>query len=269
MKKEIKIALIIAVGFITLLWFEKPLRELLIKCMVDELLAKFIAGIIVRLLLLCFVIYLIFKLNLNKFTGLDSKMQMKNLHAALIALAIIVIGILSNWKIYSSIDLTKLILFITSVITIGFFEEFVFRGMVLPLFIKSLHEKKQVLYLSVILSSFLFGSIHFINLLSQSGNLGGITSQVFFSFSIGVFFGGLMLRTENIIVPSIIHGLVNFAFGAGELKSETIVRISEGVSKGAHWNSIIPTTIFFLFILIGGLFMIRKSDTEVILSRLK
>ncbi|NOU19652.1 MAG: CPBP family intramembrane metalloprotease [Bacteroidales bacterium] len=187
MKKEIKIALIIVFGFMFLLWLEKPLREYLMKCIGDELFAKFIAGIAVRLTILCITIYLIFKLNLNKFTGLDSKMRMKNLHSIIIALAFIVIGILNNWGIYSSIELTKLILFTTSVIIIGFLEEFVFRGTILPLFIKSLKGKKQILYLSVSLSAFLFGCIHFINLLNQPENVGGVTSQVFFSFSIGVF----------------------------------------------------------------------------------
>ncbi|NOU19651.1 MAG: hypothetical protein HOO91_19005 [Bacteroidales bacterium] len=78
-----------------------------------------------------------------------------------------------------------------------------------------------------------------------------------------------MLRTENIIIPSIIHGLINFAFGTGELKSETIRRISDSASKGINWNSIIPTTIFFIFILIGGIYMIRKSDTDVMLTKLR
>ena len=124
--------------------------------------------------------------------------------------------------------------------------------------------------MAAFVSSSLFGIVHFVNLFSQPDNFIGITSQVFFALSIGVFFSGLMVRTENILVPVLIHALVNFSFGAGELKETPVEEISNAVEQtGINWNSVIPTTIFFAFIMAGGIFMILSSDKQRIMSTLE
>jgi len=267
MKKDIYLALLVSFGFIALLWFEKPLRTFLIQNEVAELNAKFISGIFIRSVLLLFSVLLIKKLNLLNFTGLVTR-RVFNLQAVFIPLVFISVGIMSNSNTVLSSSNTILALFTLSVILVGLIEEFVFRGIVLPQFIKFFKNKKNVLLISAVISSFIFGTIHFINLFSQPNNLGGITSQVFFALSIGVFFSGLMLRTQNIFIPALIHGLVNFSFGSGELKPNITKSTSIIGEAGIDWSSIIPTSIFFLFIFAGGVFMINKSDKNYFLAQL-
>lgn len=47
MKKEFKIAALIFIGFLAFISIEKPLRELLLSFQIDELVAKYSAGITV------------------------------------------------------------------------------------------------------------------------------------------------------------------------------------------------------------------------------
>jgi membrane protease YdiL (CAAX protease family) len=262
MKKEIKNSLLILVGFLVFLWLEKPLREILINCQINELSAQFISGIFIRSLLIIASLIIITKLNLNKFLGIYPYLKIRNLQAVVIPLGFITIGIISNFGVYLNTNLVVLILFSGSVLAIGFVEELIFRGILLPLFIKSFINNKNSLLLSVILSSLLFSCIHLINLISQPDNLVGILSQVFFALSIGVFFGGLMLRTENILVPAILHALINFAFGSGKLKNETHDILNDDILNKIDWSSLVPTTIFFIFIFLSGIYMIRKVYKE-------
>lgn len=269
MKKDLKIAIVILIGFISFLWFEKPLREYLSQILLEEQIAKQVSSVTVRLILIAIAFGLIKKLGLLDFTGLNNWKIIKNAQATIIAFAFVIMGILGNWVTYSESKFGLLVLFALSTFAVGILEEFAFRGAVFPLFIKSLKETKRPILMGAVLSSLMFGLVHFINLFSQPENLIGITSQVFFATSIGVFFCGLMVRTENILIPCIIHALINFSFGADELRKpiEEVSTIEE--TTGINWSSVIPTTIFFLLIFIGGVYMIVKTDKESILSKLE
>jgi membrane protease YdiL (CAAX protease family) len=269
MKREIKIAILVFFGFLSFLWFEKPLRELLVEILLEKQLAKEISGITIRLMLISIIFFIINKLRLTTFTGLNSWQKVRNLQAILIPMAFIILGIANNWSTYAKTEIHLLLLFIISTFAVGIVEEFAFRGTIFPLLIKSFINAKQPIVISAVMSSLMFGLIHFINIFSQPENIIGITSQVFFATSIGVFFCGLLVRTENLLIPSAFHALVNFSFGAGEL-NQSVKEIS-GIKEAANLNlnSIVPTTIFFSFIFISGIFMILKTDKEVILKKLK
>ena len=234
---------------------------------INDINSDLISGIVIRGFSLLALIYTLTKLSLIKFLGVSQKAT-KNFHSAIFALVIIGIGIKTNWNIYNSLNNYTLLLFLASVILVGFLEEFIFRGTIFPLLVRSFRKKKQGILLSAALSSLLFGLIHYINLFSAPDNLIGISSQAFLAFAMGVYFCGLLLRTNNIIIPAVIHGLINFAFGAKDLTNNinnSPAKINENV---INWGSIIPTVIIFSFIMIGGIYMIKKTDKENILRRL-
>jgi len=268
MKKELKFIAIFFIGFLALLWLAKPLRILLSNFNINELNIELIAGIVMRLMIIIICIKIIAKLNLRKYNGFEKTTNSTNLQALIIPSLFIFMGIMSNWNTYLNTDTLLFILFITSVFIIGFAEELFFRGIILPLFITYFKNRKAVLLLSVLLSSLIFGIIHYVNIFKEPDNFWGITHQVFFALSVGVFFGGLMLRTKNIIIPSLFHGFVNFSFGADSLKQEDIQHVTEKVTEGVNWNSLIPTTLLFVFILLGGIYMIRKVKSADVLNKL-
>jgi uncharacterized protein len=269
MKKEIKLALLIFIGFLAFLWLEKPLKELLLSFQVDALTAKFSSGTVVRVLLIFGAYQIIKRLHFKLFTGLSSPALYSNIQATFIPLVFVLMGIFSNWNTYYQAELPALVLFALSVLAVGFVEEFVFRGTLFPLCIQAFKNTKNPILYAAALSGSAFGMVHFVNLFSQPENLAGITSQVFFALSIGIFFSGLMVRTENILIPAFIHTLINFGFGAGELNPLAEALSSEKEGEGVNWNSVIPTTLFFAFILVGGVFMIMKSNTSQVLQKLE
>lgn len=269
MKKEIKIAIVVLIGFLSFLWLEKPLREYLSMNLFEEQIAKQISSIIIRTILIVVVFILIKRFRQINFTGLNNWKKWNNAQALVVVTAFIMMGLFQNWNIYINTRIPLLILFATSTVAVGIVEELAFRGTIFPLFIKSFKKTKRPIMMSAVLSSLIFGLIHLVNLHSRPENLSGIASQVFFATSIGVFFCGLMIRTENILIPCIVHALINLSFGAGELKQsmDEVSKIEE--TNGIDWNSVIPTTIFFSFILIGGIYMILRTEEELILNKLE
>ena len=227
------------------------------------------SGVAIRIILIIAVVLLIQKFKTEKFIGLTSWRNFKNLQAVLIAMVFIIMGILSNWDTYLNSSNYLLLLFAIYTIVVGILEELFFRGTIFPLIIKSFAKSKQPLLISAIFSSLLFGLIHYVNLFSQPENFIGITSQVFFATSIGVFFCGLLVRTENILIPIAIHALINFSFGAGELSQAIGKTPKFNSSSSTDWNSLIPTSILFAFIFVGGIFMINKSDQKEIIKKLE
>jgi membrane protease YdiL (CAAX protease family) len=267
MKREIKIAILIMIGSLSFLWLEKPLKVYLSDHWFDLSVAKQISAIVVRSILIVTTLMCIIQLRLLHFTGLDHWKNIKNIQATMIALVFIMVGISNNWNTYITAGVDLVLLFAISTLAVGVFEELLFRGLVFPLLIRSFSKSKSAFLWSAILSNLMFGLMHFINIFSQPENVVGILSQVFFATSIGVFFCGLMVRTEHILIPILIHALVNFGFGADEIKG--ITEIKEASTSGVNWNSLIPTTLFFSFIFAGGIFMIQKADQPHLLEKLK
>jgi membrane protease YdiL (CAAX protease family) len=268
MKTEFKFATLIFIGFLSILWLEKPLRELLISSQIEELTAKYSSGLLVRMVLIMTGLVLVKKLYLKSYTGLNSLDKFSNIQAVFIPLLFILGGIFSNWNIYSNAQPYQLILFLGFVLSVGIVEELFFRGMIFPLCINAFKNLKSPILLGAILSGSLFGLVHFVNLFNQPGNVAGIVSQAFFALSIGIFFSGLMVRTENIFIPVLIHAMVNFGFGAGELEAVTKEIPEINKEMGINWNSIIPTTLFFIFIAAGGVYMIYKCNKDNIMQKL-
>lgn len=213
------------------------MNALLLNYDLTELNAKLISGIFMRSLIVAISLWIIKKLGFIKYNELENGIEFTNLSALAIPSIFILFSLMSNSQTFLSTNPLVLLLFLASVLTVGFVEELVFRGTILPLFINYFREKKNVLFWSVFLTSSIFGIIHFINIFKEPENILGITHQVFFAISIGVFFGGLMLKSKNIVIPSLFHGLVNFAFGAGELNPTSSQVVVEKVSEGINWSS--------------------------------
>jgi len=268
MRKEYRYIAIILAGFIGALWFAKPLRAFLGNQTSNEVENHLIAGIVVRFVIVMILLFVLFKWNLKAFNGIGEKASVMNLHALIIPGSILLMGIFSNWDDYTNSKAYLLVIFAISVLLVGLAEEISFRGLILPLFIQTQKEKKYGIHLSVLFTALLFGALHYINLAKEPDNFWGITSQVFFATSIGVFLGGLFLRTGSIIVVSVFHALVNFSFGTSDLKEKVVTKAAEESSKEVNWNTVIPTTILFAFIFISGIYMINRVDKEAIKSKL-
>ncbi|MGM0582906.1 MAG: CPBP family intramembrane glutamic endopeptidase [Bacteroidota bacterium] len=265
-KKEYKLIAIIVTGTLGLMWLSVPIETTLNLYFSDQQKSELIAKVSNRFVIFLILLLAVKRLGFSQFNGTSKITRIKDTPVLTAPILLIGLGVMANWSVYSNSDPDLFILFAISVLLIGLVEEILMRGLVLPLFIKSKIQSEYALYFGVICSSIIFGIIHYINLFHQPENITGITSQVFFAISIGIFFGALMLRTGNIFLVGIFHAFVNFILGNGILEKESSRQVRE---ISLDLPSMITTGIIIIIIIIIGLNMIRKVDEKTIKAELR
>lgn len=91
---------------------------------------------------------------------------------------------------------------------IAFFEEVAFRGVVLMGLIKRKPESRLWVFLSILISSVIFGIIHLINLYNSSPI--AVLMQIGYSALIGAMCSVVIIKTANIWLCVVLHGIFNF-----------------------------------------------------------
>jgi len=237
-----KIIFVIIISLIVIFAYI-PLGLLLEQLSIDWIqnhligLSKMISKIILFVLLL----YTITKFELIRFNGLHNIKRVKDPILVIRIGIVTIVGIALVFGRYLEGDLITVWFFILGNIFIGLAEEFMFRGLLLPLFICLLIQRgeKRVLMKAVLYSSLLFGFIHYINLISVPDNFEGVTFQVLFAIGVGVFLAGVMLRTGNIFFTSLVHALINII-----LNNRAVLDYS---GTGATGNTELSTLLLILF----------------------
>ncbi len=87
-------------------------------------------------------------------------------------------------------------------------EEVVFRGVIQGYLLKNNINKS--FHFIALTTSILFALSHLINL--KEGNLPSVLNQMVYAFFMGMLFSALLLRTNNVWLLGIVHGLMNFIF---------------------------------------------------------
>ena len=83
---------------------------------------------------------------------------------------------------------------------VGLAEEYIFRGVLISLFLKANHNNA---FGAVIGSSILFGLIHITNL--KALPLGYVSAQMIFAAAIGILFGTIYVKTRNLSIVIVLH----------------------------------------------------------------
>gem|GEM_PF-998642 len=170
-----------------------------------------LSKVVQSLLIILISIFFIKSFSLNDFAGIKL-WRIKN--ATLLAIPFIYPMILgySNLSLLNKlqIDFNSILIVLAALIAKGMAEEISFRGLLQSYLLKKFAQQKSVLGI-VILTSIIFALMHIINIRRYS--FVDIINQVIIAFFFGVFFGAFLLRTRNIYIIGIIHGLINFIFG--------------------------------------------------------
>ncbi len=98
---------------------------------------------------------------------------------------------------------------------VGFFEEMAFRGCALMFFLKKRTKTKMGIFVSILLSSAIFGVVHLVNIFTSSP--GAVLRQIGYSALIGALCSVVLLATKNIWFCVLCHAVYNFC---GGLKDE-------------------------------------------------
>lgn len=97
-------------------------------------------------------------------------------------------------------------LFILAILLKGIFEEVIFRGIIQGFLLK---QYPQATYNKICIITALFFSLaHLTNL--QYGDIQNVLHQVIYAFYLGLLFSAIFLKTKNIWLLGIVHGILNF-----------------------------------------------------------
>lgn len=126
-------------------------------------------------------------------------------------------------------------------VSVGLFEETVFRGIVFPLVLAKAKKTRAGTFWSVVISSAIFGGIHLVNLISSAPL--PVLAQVGYSFLIGAMCAAIMLLTRNIFACAFIHALYDFCglmadhLGSGMVWSapSIILTAAVGAAAAVYW----------------------------------
>ena len=254
MKKEYKFIAILFFGVILILFFKKVFEYFLNIIIDDKLLSDEIGNIISRAVLLICLLWVILKYKFNKLDYF--KFNFYNLRVIIIPVTILLVSIVNNIQVYSSVSASLLTTFGISQILTGFVEEFLFRGLVFALLVKALSKNKNGLRSAIIFSSVLFGLMHFINYF-KTPRFDMVISQVVFACCMGYFSCGLLLKTRNIYIIALIHAAFNFAFGFN-IEPETVL----ADPKPASVISILLTLLLYSSLVLAGHILSRQARKE-------
>ena len=134
-------------------------------------------------------------------------------------------------------------------VSAGVFEEGVVRGFILTNFMYRWKNKPHYILKSVVLSSVIFGLIHFVNL-NRAAFLPTLV-QVIYAMFLGAAFGAVFIRTHNLWGGIIAHALIDF--------SNDLPRAQAAASGGQNGASMILEILICAVFLLYGLFLIRPK----------
>ena len=207
-KNLIVISMSVIIGFALIIMSQHFFDKFIYFSLANNLISHYISGSIIRFVILFISIIIMIKLKLYYFAGLTEIIDY-NKSKIILPPAIILIILLFFLPYDNIISKQLLLSFILFQLLVGFAEEFSMRGILLPLITKYFINTEYAVYYGLFISSFAFAILHYLSFLSGSQSFESSTNQVIFAFGIGVYFGSLLLRNNNLIYLSLIHALVN------------------------------------------------------------
>lgn len=196
--------------------------------------------VLVGILLSTIIIIFLKKNNLLEKYGLCSfKGNLKSFLFFIPLLAILTVNLWNGVKMNTSIINT--ILFIISMVCVGFLEEIIFRGF---LFVSM---SQNSIKSAIIVSSITFGIGHIVNLLN-GGDFVPTLLQVFYAIAIGFLFTIMFYKSKSLIPCIIVHAVFN---------SLSIFSV-----ENSSMTFDIITAIFLCVVSIGyALWILKKTKT--------
>ncbi|MDD3241796.1 MAG: CPBP family intramembrane metalloprotease [Bacilli bacterium] len=215
---------------------------------------KYLIGILVRTIGLIITIIIIKKVKIK----LNYNIKINK--SDLIISWLFFIYIFFNIELidFSKVEVLSIFLMIIDALFVGFFEEFLFRGLILNLCIKEFNKSKIII--PILISSLLFGLIHFLNLTTNDITI--VTYQVLYATIIGISFSSLLVRTNyNILWCSLLHGLYDIGSGFTDLIPKN------NIVSTIDFSSILIGILTFVPLLIYSIYLVRKEKELSISNR--
>lgn len=254
----ITLAILAVIALIMLM----PTEAMFNKIFIDDFTLEWVDRIL-KMGLIFFIGFRFIKmLKIQTLAGLSRHLHWRFWYLNLIPAYLIIIALLGlSAQDLSTIAPTNLILLLLGCLMVGFAEEYMFRGLLQPLFLKKYGSRKNGIFISILLTSVFFGVFHLLNLFKNE-NVEQVLIQVVFAMFIGFFFGVLVLKTNKLIPVVITHGLINFFFSLAFLPG--LKTVQDDVVDTLSFAPIILTLPLFII----GLLIYKKLDKKEIIKKL-
>lgn len=223
-----------------------------------------ISRLLKNLVIILLAIFAIKKLKLVELSGLSKHIKLQNKFLILIPLYLVIIGVLSLLGTdLSSISSIDFIILSLAMLSVGFVEEFIFRGILQPIFLKKYSHRKNGILISIFLPAALFGGLHLFSL--DMSNIAASIGQFVYAFFIGAAFGAILLKTNKIVPLAIIHGLIDIVFTINTLLDDGAIA---GELEQQGIGQAIGSMLVVLPLFIVGLFIIRKISLSSVQEKI-
>lgn len=155
------------------------------------------------------------------------------------------------------LPISNIMIYVFSMLVTGFTEELVFRGVIYNTISECFdtYSKKSV-YISMIISSIIFGLMHMSNIFSGVSVAGAIV-QAGCAFGVGLYFCAIYVRCNNIWSVIVLHGLNDIAstLNAGVLGERDIV---------SNVSDYSPLKLIVMVLYIGlSMYVLRDSKFRI------
>ena len=164
----------------------------------------------------------------------------------------------------SQVIMMEAVLLSLAMLSVGFAEEFIFRGIIQAVFLRKFAARKGGILISIFIPALMFGSLHLVNL--DTSNLAASISQAIYAFFIGASFGAILLKTNRLIPLAIMHGIIDIVFTINTLVNDGMMA---GELEQQDVMSAIGSTLLVLPLFIAGLLIIRKISKESVIEKIK
>ncbi len=241
------VLLLILLGLQVLLEFPFFITNPDYNTMYRDILVRLVVGLVFIYQLIKFGYSDIFKLSLNK------KLLLFAIPALIIAINNFPISAYVAGRYVIEESNLMYFMFGLESLSVGLFEEVVFRGLLLVVLIQVLPKSKQGNFFAIVLSAAIFGGIHFFNI-AYGGWIGHILQQVGYSFLVGMMWALVFLKTRNVWVVVILHALYNY-FGN--------IMFQMGTVTNRYDTFTIVITVIFS-VLVFGYYMYEYVKMDVI-----
>lgn len=104
----------------------------------------------------------------------------------------------------------RIVWFVLCMLAIGLTEELVFRGLITRMMFEKYGRNALGVWLTVLVSSLLFGAVHLINAIGGAASIGSVLIQIVGAMALGMCLSATYLRTNSLWTVALIHGYMDF-----------------------------------------------------------
>ncbi len=246
------IVMLFAIGVVAL-----PFDILVRTFIADDRMVYYVSQAIPRIIFSVVAVIFIKKYNFGKiFSSINGVGVLLMIPALLVCVNNApIVGLITGNVTYEG-NFGLLVSYVVYCISVGFFEELVFRGIIFPLCLISQKKVKKGVFWSVVISSAVFSASHLVNLFAGM-SVGAVILQLGYTFLIGSMCAISLVKTNNIFVPVFLHTVYDIG-GLGLVN----VNNAGGLLKGYQWDTltVIITAILGVIVCVYMLVLILKHD---------